>query len=366
MLTKVVSKTIVNPRSFPDDDYCSKTTKRATGAIPSPPNPEAGNTSGDQNKSIVACGTDAPNHSARNSNSTTASSASGIASSTSSGLVMGHGMLADTIPQNHITPGTTPPRVPPGNDKAGIDHVATLRELMIANGGLPENAIDDESSYVPTIVPPQHLRAHSFDAGDDATKNGKALLIGPISTQHAVENDRRPSTKDSRVTNDQPAAKYGHNRRSSTVTPETRGKDSRNTDGSVSSSANCSPTLRFMGYNHVGRANSNPGDGRGVFIPGYSTPTRKPQSGQEPILTQETIQIARQQRTAHNIQSNGGQVNGRAFLSDEELRSISNEFMPDYMKRTRKQVNGTVPILPTNIRRDRELLAPGVPRSSDN
>lgn len=269
---------------------------------------------------------------------------------------MGEGILADALRSDHITPGTTPPRVPPAKAGAYTGHIKTLRELVLANGGLPENAIEDESSYAPSTVPPRHLRAYSFDAGDDSvTKNGNDARAGPNLPRGAVEAIRQPLKKDLDTTNTQVAAKGGHNRRSSAAVSKARGQDLKDSESSASSPASRSPTLRFMGCNHVGRVNSNPGDGRGVFIPGYSSPTRKSESGQDPFPSQETIQIARQQRTTHNTQANG-----RAFLSDEELAITNKEILTSAERTfpgpTRAQTDADCRLLSTNIQASGGML----------
>lgn len=327
--------------------------------------PKTGNDSYGPTDSVVARGANAPMHSNRNSNSTTTSSASGIVSSASSGIVMGQGNLAGAVHPSHITPATTPPRVPLAEGKAGTNHVKTLRELMLANGGLPENAIDDEESYIPSIVQPQHLRAYSFDAGDDTTKVGKDVGTGPSTPKGTVENVPLPSTKGPQAPNTQRAAKCGNDRRSSNVSVESQGQHLTTRQSSASSSVSRSPTLLFMGRNHVGRAYSNPGDGRGVFIPGYSSPTRKAESGQEPFPNQETIQIARQLRTTHNTHGSG-----RVFFSDEELAITNEEIRISREKArltlTRAQTDAAVRFVSTELQEDQGAQAPENQEGPDN
>lgn len=315
--------------------------------------------------SVVTRGTNMPMQSNRNSNSTTASSASGIASSASSGIVMGQGDLAGAVHPSHVTPATTPPRVPLTEGKAGTNHVQTLRKLMLANGGLPENAIDDEESYTPSTVQLQHLRAYSFDVGDDTTKVGKDVSTGSPTAKGTVENVPLPSRKGAQAHNTQRSAKCGLDRRSSNVSVESQGQHLTTRQSSASSSVSRSPTLLFMGRNHVGRAYSNPADGRGVFIPGYSSPTRKAESGQEPFPSQETIQIARQLRTTHNTHGSG-----RVFFSDEELAITSEQIRisREMARRNliRARPDAPVRFVSTELQEDQGAQAPQNQEGSDH
>lgn len=273
-------------------------------------------------RSIVARGANPSTPSNRNSNSTTASSASGMASSASSGITMGLFLSKrrGKAQPSHITPATSPPREPldKGKAKVGSDPVESLRALMAANGGFPEDAIDDDEdddeNDAPSMVPPQHVRKYSFDAGDDTVKVGKDTGTGPSKPESAVQNVALPPTMGPQVPDTLLTTASGNDRRSSTRPGAPRQR-------SASSSAVRSPTLRFMGHNHVGRAHSMTADGRGVFTPGYSLPRRQAESGSEPFPSQETIQRARQLRTVTNTHNSGG-----VAFSDEELAALSHRF----------------------------------------
>lgn len=289
-------------------------------------------------RSIVARGANPSTLSNRNSNSTTASSASGMASSASSGITMGLFLSKrrGKAQPSHITPATSPPREPldKGKAKAGSYPVEALRALMAANGGLPEDAIDDDENDdendAPSMVPPQHVRKYSFDAGDDTAIVGKDTGTGPSNPESAVQNGTLPPTTGPQFLDTLLTTASGNDRRSSTGPGAPRQR-------SASSSAVRSPTLRFMGHNHVGRAHSMTADGRGVFTPGYSTPRRQAESGSEPFPSQETIQRARQLRTVTNTYNSGG-----VPFSDEELAALSHRFQARQRALSRRRPDAVV------------------------
>lgn len=334
MLTFYRIATIANP-SYPSASASSNLTKQMTGVIHPPAVTVTQNAPriGSEDVERPVAGPSKPN---RNSDST-ASTNSGTASSRSSGLVMGRGVQGGAAPRSHITPGTTPPHIPLAAANKGKNTMMTLRELVTANGGMPEDAIaDDSSSYAASAGASRDIRAYSFGAGDDATRNNDDALVQEPAPQAATENARRSSN----VVNRSPG-KTAKERSSLPTRP----------------AAGLSPTLRFMGRNHVGRTNSSPGDGRGVFIPGWSSPTRKAESGSEPFPSQETIQIARQLRTVVNTHGNS-----RAYLSDEELadvRTASRARVPLRPVPTRAQTDApTHAVLSTNVRDDQGAVAP--------
>lgn len=308
MLMSLLGK-LIDPHMLASDSSRSVLTQRMMGLMSTTPNPESSNVCYQGNRTILAHDAPVPVQPTRNSNSTTASSASGPASSASSGLVIAQ--RTDVPPQHYVTPGTTPILIPVN---ASVDHVKTLRELLIANGGLPENAIEDDNSPSSPVAQPRHAGKYSFDEGDDRIKDGNDMVIAPEVSIKGVcqSSEKRPQ---SRCT--EGATGIGQSHHLSNTTQTQAMEQTRIPQGS---SANRSTTLLFMGRNHVARAHSNSGDGRDVVIPGYTTPTRKAQSGQDPFPSQETIQIARQQRTTHNTGTNGG-----SFYSDKELGITNRE-----------------------------------------
>lgn len=357
-----ISGNVASPRVALKDSGRSEISQQMV-EIPLGPEPAKYKTS--HPRSIVARGANPSTPSNRNSNSTTASSASGMASSASSGITMGLFLSKrrGKAQPSHITPATSPPREPldKGKAKAGSDPVGALRALMAANGGLPEDAIDDDENDAPSMVPPQHVRKYSFDAGDDTAKVGKDTGTGPSKPEGAVQNVSLPPTtgpqvpdtlltspkvgKDTGTGPSKPESAVQNGTLPPTTGPQVldtllataSGNDRRSSTGpgaprqrSASSSAVRSPTLRFMGHNHVGRAHSMTADGRGVFTPGYSTPRRQAESGSEPFPSQETIQRARQLRTVTNTYNSGG-----VPFSDEELAALSHRFQARQQARQR-------------------------------
>lgn len=277
-----------------------------------------------------------PKNLGRGSNSTTASSSNGIASSTSSALLIGQGILADTTPREHITPHTTPPHTQPPNKTIGLNAVEAVRELVQLNGGLPEDAIDDGSSYAPSFAPPPHIQKFTFDAGGDGARDDRHLHGGPGTTHGNADNLPQWSQL-STVYLEAPGSQldgvhYGSHSSPNGGRGRQDSNESDNTSSSSSSRSSRSSILLSMGHNHVGRATSNTTNDHKVYKGSSlekvsqrlmtTSPTRKAESGQVPFPSRETVRIARLQRTTSN-----DSTNGRAFFSSEELNITNKEVL---------------------------------------
>ena len=135
--------------------------------------------------------------SARNSNSSSSSSSSGKASSSSS--LITQGLLAERMAHSQVTPHTSPAKDeaicgrPVKGLVKGSDILGTIRELAAQNGGLPDEAVDDASSYASTVHFSQHQRAFSFVAGDDASSaSGCPSKAQPSQRPQQSTADERP------------------------------------------------------------------------------------------------------------------------------------------------------------------------------
>lgn len=129
--------------------------------------------------------------SAINSDSSSSSSSSGKVSSSSS--LIAQGLLAERMVQGQVTPRTSPTKdeglhVRPDKGPAkNRDVLETIREMAAQNGGLPDDAIDDESSYASSPHLPRHQRAFSFDAGND----GDDPDVPPSTAEPSLRQERK-------------------------------------------------------------------------------------------------------------------------------------------------------------------------------
>lgn len=255
-------------------------------------------------------------------------SSSGAASSASSSLIA-QGLLAERAAQDHITPHTTPPRPEPvkpspcanaAQAPTKLNALATIQELMRANGGLPEDAIDDEdSSYGPSFVPPPQVRRFSSAAQHNkSVVPGTALAAVTSQERHVIHSGSSrldPSTPLSDTTG--PADGFGRNDHE--VSVSSKKQNSSGTPGSQSSQSSqssCrSSTLMAMAHNcidHVGRVG-------GPDCP-RNSPMRKVQSGADPFPDDATKYKYRNERTVLNTH-----IREVAYLTNQELRAVMND-----------------------------------------
>lgn len=255
-------------------------------------------------------------------------SSSGIASSASSSLIT-RGVLYERAVQDHVTPHTTPPRPEPSKPSTSVNKaqeptednaLATIQEFMRINGGLPEDAVDDNSSYGPSLVRPRPERRFSFDAGDDrSTVHDTASAVVKSSQQIVDHHDPRGphlSTPSKTVTgqagnvdqNDQNNTPHSFERQDS---HENLGPSS--SQGSQNSSR--SSTLMAMAHNcvdHVGQLG-------GSECPRRS-PMRNVQSGANPFPDEATKYKYRSERTVLNAH-----IREVAYLTNQELRVVMDD-----------------------------------------
>lgn len=255
-------------------------------------------------------------------------SSSGAASSASSSLIA-QGLLAEKATQDHITPHTTPPRPEPVKPAPGanstqaptkLNALATIQELMRANGGLPEDAIDDEdSSYGPSFVQPPQLRRFSSDARQNKpVVPGTTLAAVTSQESHVIQNSSSrldPSTLLTNTTG--PADVAGQNDHEVPVSSKKQNSNGASgSQSSQSSQSSCrSSTLMAMAHNcidHVG----------GVGGPDCprNSPMRKVQSGADPFPDEATKQKYRSERTVLNTH-----IREVAYLTNQELRAVMND-----------------------------------------
>ncbi|KAJ4424629.1 hypothetical protein N0V82_000761 [Gnomoniopsis sp. IMI 355080] len=226
-------------------------------------------------------------------------SSSGVVSSASSSLIT-QGVLAARAIQDHVTPHTTPPRPEPIKPSSGANAVpaptkfnalATIQELMRTNGGLPEEAIeDDDSSYGPSFVPPPQVREFSFDACADKPVIHETTLAAIEYKGNNVKNHKMPvSFKE---------------------------HDSKATTSSQSSQSSCrSSTLLAMAHNCIDHVGQSPGPD----CP-RNRPARKVQSGADPFPDEATKYKYRRERTVLNAH-----IREVAYLTNQELRTVMDD-----------------------------------------
>lgn len=242
----------------------------------------------------------------------------------SSGSLIAQGILAQRASQAQVTPHTTPPHPEPVKAHTTMGPVETVHELMKLNGGyLPEEAIDDSSSYACSVVPRQ-ARAFSFKAGDDdASKNmdnNPGSSMTSVAKKGIVPRDAVSSLKlvDRPVTAFRPGEP--------TVTTETAevqaadkirssSESSNSSGGSVSRSAYSSSDIMLsMGHNLMKGPRTSP------------SLTRKVQSGEEPVLDQATKDAARRERTIMSHMST--RQNRTSVLTAADVAAIDGMRLP--------------------------------------
>lgn len=260
--------------------------------------------------------------------SNTSSSSSGAASSASSSLIA-QGLLAERAAQDHVTPHTTPPRPepvkpPPGANAAQVptklNALATIQELMRVNGGLPEDAIDDEdSSYGPSFVPPPQVRRYSFDARDNKSAFHDTTLADVTSQEGPVVQNGSPRLDPSTPLGNASAPVADIGQKDNEVPFSSKKQASNETPKSESSKrsqSSCrSLTLMAMAHNcidHVGQVG-------GLDCP-RNSPIRKVQSGADPFPDKAAKYKYRSVRTVLN-----NHIREVAYLTNQELRAVMDD-----------------------------------------
>lgn len=253
-------------------------------------------------------------------------SSSGVASSASSSLIT-QGLLAGRTAQDHVTPHTTPPRLEPVKPSLGPNEIkaptnanalATIQEFMRINGGLPEDAIDDDSSYGPSFVPPRQVRKFSFDDGDDkpevhdtasaVVKAQKDSLVhnGP-QQPHPLTPLKLGRGHVDKISQDSSNVLHGLERQDSC--------EAHASLSSQSSQSSRSSILMAMAHNCIDHA----GQSGGSDCP-RNSPMRKVQSGTNPFPDEATKYKYRSERTVLNAH-----IREVAYLTNHELRAVMDD-----------------------------------------
>lgn len=239
--------------------------------------------------------------------------------------------------QAKVTPHTSPTKDenlcgrPIEEPKEGGDVLETIRQLAAQNGGLPDAAIDDDSSCSSSIAEPRAHRAFSFSTGDDnlVLEDGTTPAIAGTSTN--VASTSRRSEQLSAV-QEQPLDSQldGASRFSSGAPLEALGQQNSDSSSSDTSQRRSHVSmLRSMGYNHATKANKEKAiaderkklEAASVCSPmivamarerSVPSPSKKVHDGQVP-------------RKSHRTRlGNFDSAQSRAFISDEELALASN------------------------------------------
>lgn len=271
----------------------------------------------------------------RKSSPPTTSSSSNISRTTSSGSSIAQGELDQAANEAHLTPHTTPSGPKPTKVKISTNALVSIQELMKANGGLPEDAIDDDSSYAASFVLPQHAKA--------AISDGVAtdLLMVKTNEEGNMHTSAQRPSQLSVVPEMGSIARFNNGVNENSGTPAANvvkrqdSNESRNSSNSFSSqSSRRSSILLSMGRNLMEEVGSDAEGAQGTsgacdnspaskasIESTRSSPTRKAQSGEQPIPDQATIAAARIERTVSNYATKT-----RSFLRTEDLRSLPPQY----------------------------------------
>lgn len=167
--------------------------------------------------------------------------------------------------QPKVTPHTSPTKDenlcgrPIGEPEKSNDILGTIRQLAAENGGMPDDAVDDESSCTSSLVEPRGHRAFSFSAGDDklVSEDDTTPAIARASTN--VASTSRRSLQQSAVQGQPSGSQFDGTSRFSEGTPSYASEHQQS--GTSSSSSDTSQrrshasVLRAMGHNHATEAN---------------------------------------------------------------------------------------------------------------
>lgn len=258
----------------------------------------------------------------RRSHSTVSSSAipSSVPSSASSSVI-GHGALTT---QDHLTPHTSPPRPEPVNpcsgaidvqSRTGHNVLQTIQELARINGGLPEDAVDDESSYAPSFMLARRALSASTDDDDHNAEFDNATMAAFNGDDSRDNVDRNGSQRPQESTNRQNASTPVQGFDSEVPRDsrlQTLKKDESSSSSATSSGSCRSARLVAMAHNCVNHAGS-PG---GSDCP-RNSPMKAAQSGSDPFPDGPSKQKFRTERTILNAH-----MRKRSYMSNQELRDV--------------------------------------------
>lgn len=276
----------------------------------------------------LPCDTDSRKASARKSDS---SSSSSTTRSSPSASLIAQGLHTERAAQSsaHVTPHTTPPHTGPVKTP-GPSAFRAIQELVQRNGGLPEEAIDDdESSYAPSFVPPRHQR-YSFNAGDDKTAVNVCSKAAP---SNVTPEDAQTGIHMRERACDQKIAAVNQDSRNVASNGLER-KDSNESQSSSSSKGSQKPKSSILlsmrrnlaeerkrdAENATEACDGSPGStasSRGSSSK-RSSPTRKAPSGGDPFPDEATKYAYRRTRLVTNAH-----IRARTCLKDEELVAMA-------------------------------------------
>lgn len=270
-----------------------------------------------------------PAPSAQNSNDSSSQSSSGNASCSSSLITQALAKMA----QAKVTPHTSPTKDenlcgrPIEEQKKGSDVLGTIRQLAAQNGGLPDAAIDDDSSCSSSIVDPRGHRAFSFSDGDDrlVTENKTTSSVARTATDVGSTPRRSPQLS---AVQEQPLdSQFDGTSQFSNATPS---KAREHHSGSRSSSSDTSQrrshasVLRSMGHNHATAANEEKAaaaERKKLEVASVCSPMIVAMARERSVPSpSKKVQQGQVPRGVHRHQlENFEYPQSRAFISDEEL-----------------------------------------------
>lgn len=241
--------------------------------------------------------------------------------------------------QAKVTPHTSPAKDenlcgrPVEEQKKGSDVLGTIRQLAAQNGGLPDAAIDDESSCSSSGVDPRGHRAFSFSDGDDrlATEDKTTPSIARTTTDVGSTSRRSPQLS---AVQEQPLdSQFDGTSRFSNATPSNAREHQKS--GSPSSSSDTSQrrsrasVLRSMGHNHATEANEKKAAAaelKKLEVASVCSPMIVAMARERSVPSpSKKVQQRQVPRGVHRHQrQNSDYPQSRAFISDEELAMIPN------------------------------------------
>lgn len=243
---------------------------------------------------------------------------SGAAPSSTSSSVVGQDLLAA---QDHLTPHTSPPHPEPVNPCADAIEIQprtvhnvlqTIQELARINGGLPENAVDDESSYASSAMLARRAPTASIDQSDPSNATLATLMNGD---NVASDDSVHKGPQRLRSLTPRPTTQSQAKGLDSDVPCDFRLQTLKRDDstGSATSPSSCrSATLAAMAHNCVNHA----GHSGGPDCP-RNSPTKATQSGTDPFPDGPTKQKFRTERTVLNAH-----MRKRSYMTNQELRDV--------------------------------------------
>lgn len=239
--------------------------------------------------------------------------------------------------QAKVTPHTSPTKDenlcgrPVEELKEGGDVLETIRQLAAQNGGLPDAAIDDDSSCSSSAAQPRAHRAFSFSAGDDKLVLEDETTPAIAGTSTNVASTSRRSEQHSAV-QEQPLDPQldGASRFSSGAPFQALGQQNSDSSSSDTSQRRSHVSmLGSMGYNHATKANKEKAiaderkklEAASVCSPMIVAMARE-RSVPSPSKKVHDGQVPRQSHRARlgNFDSH----KSRAFINDEELALAPN------------------------------------------